>query len=171
MILIRTIKLLKNLRKSELYFIITQIKTLIYAKKPKKVYNQKNIIKQNLINYIIKVNSTKTNTFLNITDNKGNLKLSFSSGLLGLKKRQKTTQPNAFIQLFKKVFLKAKFLKNKTISLQFKNVKPFHELLILKMLKNKIFIKTVRSYNLYPHNGCRPKKIKRFKRKTKRMSL
>ena len=64
MILIRTIKLLKNLRKSELYFIITQIKTLIYAKKPKKVYNQKNIIKQNLINYIIKVNSTKTNTFL-----------------------------------------------------------------------------------------------------------
>ena len=182
MILIKTIKLLKNSRVSKLNFIITQVKALMYSKiiqisdktytkQQKKVYNQKKIFKQNLINYIIKINSTKTNTFLNITDNRGNLKLSFSSGLLGLKKRQKVMQPNAYIQLLKKVFLNAKFLKNKTVSLQFKNIKPFHELFILKMLKDKIFVKTLRSYNLYPHNGCRPKKIKRFKRRTKRLSL
>ena len=177
MTLIKTLELIKQKQNSKLDYIIKQTKTLINTKIiktfaysrdrwPKKCY-----VKQNLINFIIKINATKTNTFLNITDNKGNLELSFSSGKLGLKKRQKTSQPNALIQLLKKVFLKAKFLNNKTVGLQFRNIKPFHELLILKMLKDKIFIKSLRSYNLYPHNGCRPKKLKRFKQRTKRLSL
>ena len=182
MTLIKALKLIKKTRVSKLNYIIKQTKALVYTKIIKtpfqnknKIYKnyyvKKNILKQNLINYIIKINATRTNTFLNITDNKGNLKLSFSSGKLGLKKRQKIAQPNALIQLLKKVFLKAKFLKNKTIGLQFRNVKPFHELLILKMLKDKIFIKSLRSYNLQPHNGCRPRKLKRFKQRTKRLSL
>ena len=172
MTLIKTLKLIKKKQISKLSYITKQTKTLVLTKivKTNKL-PKKNMLKQNLINFVIKINATKTNTFLNITDNKGNLKLSFSSGMLGLKKRQKTSHPNALIQLLKKVFLKAKFLKNKTIGLQFKNIKPFHELLILKMLKDKIFIKSLRSYNLYPHNGCRPKKMKRFKQRTKRLSM
>ena len=93
MILIKAIKLLKNNRVSKLNYILTQAKTLIcskvvqisdktYIKQHKKIYSPTKDFKQNLINYIIKINSTKTNTFLNITDNKGNLKLSFSSGKL-----------------------------------------------------------------------------------------
>jgi ribosomal protein S11 len=187
MTLIRALKLIKKNRVSKLTFIMKQAKVLVYAKvlkapflNQKKIYKdyyykpdfpKENTLKQNLNNYIIKINATKTNTFLNITDSKGNLKLSFSAGKLGLKKRQKIAQPNALIQLLKKVFLRAKFLENKTIGLQFRSIKPSHELLVLNMLKNIVFITSIRSYNLYPHNGCRPKKLKRFKRRTKRLSL
>lgn len=162
--------LLKNLP-SELKTIKIKLPLKSFNTKSKILNINKNKLKLDLINYVIKINSTKTNTFLTITDSKGNLKLSFSSGQLGLKKRQKISQPSTLIQLLKKVFLKAKFIKNKTVGLQFKNVKPFHELIILKMLKSKIFIKSIRSYNLFPHNGCRPKKLKRFKQRTKRLSV
>ena len=175
MIFIKSLKI-KNLNNTErLLFYKKQIKQLNkkYSNKikNKNTISKKSFFKHNLLNYIIKITLTKTNIFLNITDIKGNLKVFLSSGSLNLKGRQKTTQPNSIILLLKKLFLNAKFLKNKTIGLQFKNIKPYHELMILNILKNKIFIKYLRSYNCYPHNGCRPKKIKRFKRRTKRLTI
>ena len=133
--------------------------------------NKIKLTRQNLINYIIKINLTPTNTFLNVTDVKGNLKLALSAGNLNIKNKQKTKQPNTLIQMLKILFLKSKFLTNKTITLQFKNIKPYHESIIINLLKEKIFIKSLKSYNLYPHNGCRPKKLKRFKKRTKRVTL
>ena len=42
----------------------------------------------------------------------------------------------------------------------------------MKKLKKKFFIKVVRSFNLYPHNGCRKKKVRRkkFKKKHEEMA-
>lgn len=185
MILIKTLKLLKSKRTSKLNFLINQRDNLLFKSKTnnkttlfkinnsnwtiKQLKTKKNL-KQNLISFLIKFNLTLTNTFINVTDIKGNLILSLSAGRVELQKRQKTSQPNALIQILKHLFLKAKFLQNKTVGLQFKNLKSYHELIIINILKNKIFIKSLRSYNLYPHNGCRPKKIKRFKYRTKRLS-
>ena len=184
MTLTKTLKLIKKNRVSKLTFTIEQARALIYIKMVKTFSQNQNemckdycyefstakksILKQNLISCIIKVNMTKTNTFLNVTNSKGDLKLSLSLGKLKLKKRQRATQPNTLVQLFKKMFLKARFLEGKTVGLQFQNVRPFNELFVIKTLKNKVFIKSLRSYNLYPHNGCRPKKLRRFKRRTKK---
>jgi ribosomal protein S11 len=106
-----------------------------------------------------------------VTDIKGNPKISLSAGLINLTKRQKKTQPMALINIFKILLLKARFLKDNPIALHFKNTKPYYESLIIRVLKDKLYIKSIQSYNLSPHNGCRPKKIKRIKRRTKRMVL
>jgi len=121
-----------------------------------------NNLKQNLVVYIININLTNTNTLVNVTDIRGNTKISYSSGSVNLKGKQKVKQPAALINILKLLIVKAKFLKNKPIALHFKNTKTHYESFIVNMLKNKFFIKTIRSYNLQPHNGCRPKKLKRF---------
>jgi len=127
--------------------------------------------KQNLINYIININLSKTNTIVNVTDINGNPKVIISAGLIKFKSSQKTMQPSAILNVLKTLFLKAMFLNNKCVALHFKNTKVYYESLIINLLKTKVFIKSIRSYNLYPHNGCRPKKLKRFKKRTKSLSL
>ena len=87
MTLIRALKLIKKNRVSKLTFIMKQAKVLVYAKvlkapflNQKKIYKdyyykpdfpKENTLKQNLNNYIIKINATKTNTFLNRKDSNG----------------------------------------------------------------------------------------------------
>ncbi len=158
-------KVLKNKITNNLYskFILT---------KSKNSFNSKNkLIKENLISYVINVNLSPTNTLVNVTDINGNPKITFSAGLVNLTKSQKKAQPMALINIFKALLLNARFLTNKPVALHFKNTKSFYESLIIKALKDKLFIKSVQSYNLSPHNGCRPKKLKRVKRRTKRMVL
>ena len=158
-------KVLKNKITNNLYskFILT---------KSKNSFNSKNkLIKENLISYVINVNLSPTNTLVNVTDINGNPKIAFSAGLVNLTKSQKKAQPMALINIFKALLLNAMFLTNKPVALHFKNTKSFYESLIIKALKDKLFIKSVQSYNLSPHNGCRPKKLKRVKRRTKRMVL
>lgn len=144
---------------------------LFFSKNQQFFKNSYSLVNQNIINYIINIVLTKTNTIVNITDIKGNVKLSFSAGLINLAKNQKNVQPMALINIFKKLLLKAKFLNNKAVALHFKNTKHYHELLIIKLLKTRLFIKSIQNYNLIPHNGCRPRKIKRIKRRTKRLII
>ena len=138
-----------------------------------KIY--KNILSRktsnDYINYIINVNLTPTNTIINVTDIKGNVMFSISSGSINLTSRQKKQQPLALVNLFKVLIVKAKFLKNKPIALHFKNTKSFYETLIINLLQNKYYIVSVQSCNLSPHNGCRPKKLRRTKIRTKRKVL
>lgn len=131
----------------------------------------KNIINHNIIRYIINVILSPTNTIINVTDISGKVIISISAGLINLTKFQKKTQPYAIISIFKVLFHKARFLRNKPVAVHFRNVKRFHESFFISALKNKIFIKSFQSYNLTPHNGCRPKKIKRTKLRTKRLVL
>lgn len=118
--------------------------------------------KQNLVTYIIHVNLTSTNTLVSITDIKGNVKLFYSSGQVNLKGKQKIKQPAALINILKRLLLKAKFMQNQPLAIHFKNTRSHYESFIIKMLKTKFFIKTIRSYNMQPHNGCRARKMKRF---------
>jgi ribosomal protein S11 len=154
---------IKISKKIKLIFLLLNVNKL--NKKFKKPVSFKNT--QNLINYIININLSKTNTIVNVTDINGNPKVILSAGLIKLKSSQKIVQPFAIINILKSLFLKATFLNNKCVALHFKNTKIYYESLIINILKNKVFIKSIRSYNLYPHNGCRPKKLKRFKKRTK----
>ena len=136
-----------------------------------KQTNSFNFEKKNLISYIISINLSPTNTLVTITYPNGEPKMSFSAGSVGLTKRQKKIQPMALIKIFKSLLIKTWFLINKPVAIHFKNNASFHESLIIKALRDKLIIKSIQSYKLSPHNGCRPKKRKRFKRRTKRMVL
>jgi ribosomal protein S11 len=120
-------------------------------------------IAQEIIQYIFHINSTYTNTFVNVSDAKGNVKISFSAGSFDLKKKQKTKQPLAILTILKQLF---SHFKNSVIAIHFKNIAVNHERFVIKLLKQKFFIKTMRSFNLHPHNGCRPKKLKRLKNRS-----
>jgi len=122
-------------------------------------------IENNLIIYIIVINNLKTNTLINVNDINGKNFLSISSGNLGYKGKQKIKQPIVFISLLKLLIKKMNFLKNKSIVLHFKNIKPYLKLFLINQLKLKFFIKKIRNYSLNSFNGCRPKKIKRLRNK------
>ena len=116
-----------------------------------------------LISYIITVTFLKANTNINVSDIKGNVKLSFTSGSVNLIGKQKKNRLKSFSRLVSLLSKKATFLKKNTpVAIHLRNVN-FSKFLILKRLKINFFIRIVKSYNLSPYNGCRKKKVRRKK--------
>lgn len=129
------------------------------------------INKQKLINYVISINLSSTNTLININSINGNPKLFYSAGMFNLQKIQKIRQPKAIITILRALLLKSKIFKTKPVALHFNNLSFNHQSYIFKQLKQKFFIKTIVSYNYNPHNGCRQKKKKRIKVRTRTKKL
>jgi len=115
-----------------------------------------------VVMYIINIRLTNTNTLLNVTDPKGNTLFSTTTGSIKLEGKQKTAQPSALLLLIKTLQKKAKVLGMLQIAIHFYNTKLYYETLAIQVLKQNFFILSIKSYNLQPHNGCRPKKLKRL---------
>ena len=141
-------------------------KQLSFAKKHLK----KNVT-QNVIRYIINIISFPSNTVVSVTDVNGKVLVTVSEGLVNLSKDSRRSKPIQVVKLLKTLLVKANFIKNKAVSINFKNVKRYQESFFINSLKNKVFIKSVQSNRLIPHNGCRPKKIRKIKLRTKRLIL
>ena len=58
-------------------------------------------VTQNLINYVLNIQISATNTLVSLTDSKGDPVISFSGGSINLKKRQKRLQPLALVNILK----------------------------------------------------------------------
>lgn len=128
-------------------------------------------INQKLISYVININLSLTNTLINVNDIKGNPKFFYSAGMFSLQKNQKTRQPKAIITILRALLAKSKIFKVKPVAVHFNNVFFNHQSYIFKKLKQKIFMKLVTSYNFRSHNGCRLKKKKRIKIRTRTRKL
>lgn len=126
---------------------------------------------QKLISYVININLSLTNTLVNVNDIKGNPKFFYSAGMFNLQKTQKVRQPKAIITILKALLVKIKLFRTKPVALHYNNLFFNHQSYIFKKLKQKIFIKLVTSYNYHPHNGCRLKKKKRIKIRTRTKKL
>lgn len=119
--------------------------------------------------YIINVTFTKVKIMIHVSDIVGCLKWSCSSGVAKVKGKRRRKQKRSV--LFKLVFLllkNAKFLQKTPVALHLNNVSSFRNL-IVKKLKKKYFVKTIKIFNKISYNGCRKKKIprKKFSRKFK----
>lgn len=132
-------------------------------------YNNNFSVKEDfLVTYIIDITFSRMNTLLHVMDFSGNLKYFCSAGSLQYKgKRKKIARYTVFRYMYKILVSKLKFLKGQPLALHLKNVGST-KFLIIRLLKKKLFIKVVRSYDLYPHNGCRKKKVIRKKIRSKR---
>jgi ribosomal protein S11 len=119
-----------------------------------------NAINDYVITYIIDITFTKSNTFLHIMDPVGKLKFYSSAGHLEHKGKNKKFRANVLKSFYRILVTKLKFLKDKSIALHLKNV-GFNKFSIIKKLKTKFFIKTIKNFNLFPFNGCRSKKVRR----------
>lgn len=135
-----------------------------FLKKLSQKKNNYNLLEENLtVYYIINITFLKTNTAIHLSDIKGNTKLFYSTGDVGLKGKQKKKRRIVISKLISLLIKKVPFINKKPVALHLNNVK-FYKKLIIKRLKKNIFIKIIKSFNLAPYNGCRKKKIRRKKR-------
>lgn len=117
-----------------------------------------------LVTYIIDITFSRTNTLLHVMDFSGNLKFFCSAGLMKYKgKSKKKTRYLILRDMFRIFNSKLKFLKLQPLALHLKNVGSAKFWIVKKFLKKKLFVKIVKSYDLYPHNGCRKRKVRRKK--------
>lgn len=123
-----------------------------------KVNNDRDL----MLVYIINISFLKANTMIHVSDVKGNIKLFYSAGSVGLTGKQKKKRRVATLKLISLLLKKATFLKNKPVALHLNNVN-FYKKLILNKLKHKLYIKLIKTFNQSPYNGCRKKKIRRKK--------
>lgn len=124
-----------------------------------------------LISYILNINLSSTNTIINVNNIKGNPKFFYSAGMFSLQKKQKIRQPKAIITILRSLLLKSKIFKTKPVAVHFNNLFFNHQSHIFKKLKQKIFTKLFVSYLYRSHNGCRLKKKKRIKIRTRTRKL
>ena len=122
---------------------------------------------KSLIKYIVSINLLEKNTFLNVTDIKGNLKYYRSAGIIEFKGKRKTKQPQVLNNLIDVLKSEAKFLNNEPIALHLTNVNYFSYSYVFSKLEEKFFITFIRLFYTKPHNGCRSRKIKRGKKRRK----
>ena len=124
-----------------------------------------------LISYVININISPTNTLININNIKGAPKFFYSAGMFNLQKKQKIRQPKAMIVILRALLLKSKIFKTKPVAIHFNNLFFNYQSYIFKKLKRKIFIKLIVNYIFGSHNGCRLKKKKRIKIRTRTRKL
>lgn len=133
-------------------------------KKNRLVYkSNKNLSKQSaLVTHIIDVKFTRSNTLLHVTDFAGNLKTFYSAGSMTYTGKNKKARYTVFRDLYRILVSKLSFLNGKPIALHLTNVTQNRTWLI-KKLKKRFFVVSIRLFNSYPHNGCRKRKIRRKK--------
>lgn len=163
------------------YFNKLQISKSV-AKRPSSLLKKNSIINnfkdtkiliknQTTVRYIINIMFSPTNTIVNLTDVKGNSLITISEKSVNISKDSKKFQLISAVKMFQKLLLNAGFIKNKAVVINFRNTKRYQELFCIKLLQTKVLIKSIQNYTFVPHNGCRPKKLKRVKLRTKRLVL
>ena len=119
---------------------------------------------QDLAFYIVNFIVTNKDTILYVTDVKGNLHFYSSASSFKITGKQKIKQPATLLKILRSFLTNTKTFKAKPIVLHFSNIKKQFVKILVRILEKIFFIKAVKTYNfLLPHNGCRPKKIKRKK--------
>ncbi len=124
-------------------------------------------IDEHIVMYIVDITFSRSNTFFHVMDSAGHLIFFASAGHFNYKGKNKKFRPNVLKSIYKILLTKLKYLKGKPIALHLKNVGS-NKFSIIKKLKTKFFLKTVRVFNSFPFNGCRNKKIRRKKIKLKK---
>ncbi len=109
---------------------------------------------------ILYIQSTYNNTRVSLTDKKGNLICSLSSGALGFKGAKKGT-PFAAAKAGELIGETAQNMGVKTVDIIVKGVGAGRESSIRSFISRGIHIDSIKDKTPIPHNGPRPKKPRR----------
>jgi len=91
-----------------------------------------------MLMYIISVSFLKANTTIHISDTKGNMRLFYSAGSVGLSGKQKRQRRIAVAKLISLLLKKATFLTNKPIALHLNSVNSYKNLIVSKLKKSRL---------------------------------
>lgn len=165
-------KLIKSYKTKNVSLIYNFLRILVNSSNPylgflkNKIY--KNMLKLDnaknfILIFIVKVNYLKSNVMVNVSNSFGKVLFKTSSGILGFKNKIKIKKI-ALNTIIKKIKFKTKNMKESLFSIHFLGGKS-NKKQMLNKFKKFLTIKLVKNLNLIPFNGCKPKKIKRKKRK------
>lgn len=129
-----------------------QLSKYKYIKKTSFFIENSKILTQN----IITIKILYSNIVINISNIKNIPIVTFSSGISIIKKSKKI-KDSAIKNLMKKINNSANKLNIKSLVVHFKGIKMYRKK-IINMLGKKKLIKTIKIFNYFPHNGCKPKK-------------
>lgn len=118
-----------------------------------------------LIKYVIGISFLKKNIMMYIGCVDGQLKYHCSAGIIKLNKNQKVKIPLVLLKLTKVISIKLPSLTNVPTALHLNNMPKSLQLFFESVFKTQFFIIQLNSFKSFSHNGCRPKKLKRKKRK------
>jgi small subunit ribosomal protein S11 len=121
------------------------------AKKTKKYFDEGIII----------INSSFNNTIITLTDKNGNVIIWGSGGTVGFKGSRKST-PFAASQVAEMIIRKMAEIGLKTIEIRAKGPGPGRESVIRAFQASGVEVKAIKDISNHPHNGCRPKKKKKY---------
>ena len=141
------------------------IKSLhLFQTEDKKVIKKYNKF---IVSYIFNILVTRNNMFVTVSDFKGKPKFVYSMASFGEKKLINPTIKPAglIIKMFDTILSDTKHFYKQAVGLHFTNTNMHQESLIVNILKKKFFITLFKSFNFPPHNGCRPKKLRRVKKR------
>lgn len=126
----------------------------------KKGSSSKKLARKKMSNGILYVQSTYNNTKLVLTDEKGNVVCSSSSGSLGFKGAKKGT-PFAASKSAETLLEKSEKLGLKQVKVVVKGVGSGREASIRSFVSKGIQISSILDVTPVPHNGPKPKKPRR----------
>lgn len=128
--------------------------------------NNLNLKENQIVKYIIDITFSKTNTLLHIMSFSGKLIYFYSAGQFKFKGKNKRSLRLIIKEFYKLLVTRLKFLKGQPVVLNLKNLDS-SQVWIVKLFKKKFFITAVNTFKNIPYNGCRKKKVRRKKFRTK----
>ena len=114
------------------------------------------------IRYLITISFTKSNTTIQLSESQGYLKVVLNLTSINVSGKQRRQRKLALTRLLQLFMTKVNFLENEHVSVHFNNVRT-HKVYILEKLQHFFLIKTIKSFDQLPYNGCRKRKIRRKK--------
>jgi len=108
----------------------------------------------------IYISSSYNNTIITLTDEKGNKLTAASAGSIGFKGAKKAT-PFAASKVAEGVYLTAKKLRIERVAILVKGIGSGRDSAIRSLAGHGLEIISVEDVTPVPHNGCRPRKVRR----------
>jgi ribosomal protein S11 len=123
-----------------------------------------------VVTYVIGITFSRSNTFLHVVDSYGKLKFFSSAGLFNFKGKDKKSRYNVFKHFLRVLTKNLTFLRAQPVALHLKNVRS-KQFWVIRKLKKKFFIVCIKNFDLSPFNGCRNRKVKRKKFRSKKLKF
>ena len=106
------------------------------------------------------IQSTYNNTLITIADSRGNVLASASAGALGFKGPKKAT-PYAATKTVEALMEKIKKVGLRDVDVFVKGIGSGREAAVRALATNGLNLFTIKDVTPVPHNGCRPRKVRR----------
>jgi hypothetical protein len=151
--------------------LLSKIKSINYKKICLKSFQMFIKYKNSVfVTYVIEISFLRKNTLIHVNNYLGNLIFCSSSGNVKLTGKSKSHRLIILRKFYRIVVSKLKFLKNQPLAIHFKNI-DFDLSWLIKKLKKKFLLILTKYFKNYPYNGCRKKKLRRKKFKSRLFSF